>query len=77
VVVNGEVLLIVIVPVAELTDIPVPADKETTPMFVMVFPFLFKPVEKVKAFSFELKVVQLEAVRSPLLDAEAEGRLKV
>lgn len=73
----GWVLAIVGVPVAELIEIPVPAARDWTPMLVIVFPTLFKPVEKVKALSLELNAVQSAEVNKPLAVLVAEGKLNV
>ena len=43
----------------------------------MVLAFLVSPVEKVRAFSFPLKVLQSAEDKAPLLTAEAVGKLKV
>src|SRR3990167_5321305 len=62
--------------VVQSTDERYPFTEPVEVGIEIVFTLRERGVEKVKALSFELNVVQFAEVKSPLLEAEAEGRLK-
>ena len=60
-----------------MDKVPVAEFKDNTPALPTVLTVLVRPLLKVRTFSLLLKFDQSVDESNPLLDAEAEGRLKV